>query len=258
MTEVLNVYKPIGLTTFGLIQRLRQVYPQYAQATLGFAGRLDPMAEGVVLILVGEENNHREKYLGLDKEYVFEVLFGFATDTFDALGLISEIKDFESERLSNIKKVLRKYQGEFVQVFPPYSSKHVEGKALFQWAAEGRLHEIRMPQAQRTVHSLELLTTSSIEKAVLRARIETNISKVKGLFRQKEIIANWKEVLQKESRENYTIAHVGAVVSSGTYIRSLAQEIGKEMGSAALALSIKRTRVGEYREKDSLRLPEET
>ena len=84
---MLNVYKNIGETPLECLNRLRGQYPEYKDVPLSYAGRLDPMAEGVLLVLVGEENKKREKYLSLDKEYTTDILFGFATDTYDVLGL---------------------------------------------------------------------------------------------------------------------------------------------------------------------------
>ncbi len=251
--HMVNLYKPIGPTTFRLIEKFRQVFPDYQGAVLGFAGRLDPIAEGVVLILVGEENKQRDKYLPLDKEYIFEILFGFATDTFDTLGLITDMGELPEDWQKKLQKLIPKYQGEILQKFPPYSSKHIKGKALFEWAAEGRLNEIEIPKVKRTIYDIQLLDIYQISEKGLKNRILENISKVEGLFRQEKITEQWRKILNNNSRSR-NIAKIKISASSGTYVRGIADDISKNLGSFAVALSIKRTRVGEYKIEDSIKI----
>jgi len=66
-----------------------------------YAGRLDPLAEGLLLVLTGEECKNKEKYLGLDKEYEVDVLFGFATDTYDILGKVLSAKNYSKSEIPN-------------------------------------------------------------------------------------------------------------------------------------------------------------
>lgn len=249
--SIINSYKPIGLTTYQLIQKIRKEYPEYKDKTLGFAGRLDPMAEGVVLILVDDENKKRKKYLGLDKEYIFEVMFGFSTDTYDTMGMVQSAGSLPEDWEKKLKSILKNYKGKIKQKFPPFSSKHIKGKALFQWATEGRLDEIEIPSVEREIYSVELTSTYTIKKSDFKKQITENISKVKGHFRQQEIIKNWKKVLAEDVRDEFFVAKVKILSSTGTYVRGLADEIGKKLGSGALALSIKRTRVGEFKEENS-------
>src|SRR5882724_588569 len=108
------IYKQKGETPLQALNRLRVEKPEYMEATLSYAGRLDPMAEGVMVVLVGDENKEREKYLGLDKVYVTEVLFGVSTDTADILGKIKKYKNKKIEKLQ-IKKLLQKSIGKFEQ-----------------------------------------------------------------------------------------------------------------------------------------------
>ena len=81
--EVLNLYKNLGETPLERLERLRTQKPLYEREVLSYAGRLDPMAEGVMLCLVGQANKRREQYLDLSKEYTIAVLFGVSTDTYD-------------------------------------------------------------------------------------------------------------------------------------------------------------------------------
>lgn len=113
---------------------------------LGYAGRLDPMAEGVLVVLVGDENKRREAYLSLNKEYIVEILFGFETDSYDMLGLAPSSLAGQEKNTD----VLKSYLGSFVDVhdqeYPPYSSKTVVGKPLFVWAREGNIGTIKIPR----------------------------------------------------------------------------------------------------------------
>ena len=90
MESVLNLYKERGETPLERIERFRKTHPEYRKLPMSYAGRLDPMAEGVLLVLVGEENRNRETHLSLTKKYEFDVLFGFATDTYDVLGVLTD------------------------------------------------------------------------------------------------------------------------------------------------------------------------
>jgi tRNA pseudouridine55 synthase len=113
MEKVLKLYKNLGETPLECLERFRVSNPEYANEKMTYAGRLDPMAEGLLIALVGEECKKKDEYLGLDKEYVFEVLFGFQSDTYDILGIpkIAEKKDFE----------IQSFVGKRVQEYPAYS-----------------------------------------------------------------------------------------------------------------------------------------
>ena len=85
--NIFNVFKPIGISPLDAIKTLKEKYPELKDEKMTYAGRLDPLAEGVLLILAGNAVHEKEKYLKLDKEYEGEILFGFTTDTYDILGL---------------------------------------------------------------------------------------------------------------------------------------------------------------------------
>jgi tRNA pseudouridine(55) synthase len=90
---VITIYKKKGETPYEALMRLRLARPEYAALPLSYAGRLDPMAEGVLIVLVGEENKYREKYLDLEKTYKVQILFGIGTDTYDVLGKVIDVKN---------------------------------------------------------------------------------------------------------------------------------------------------------------------
>jgi len=257
--KVINLYKPIGPTSLQWIKEYRKHHPRYKNITLGYGGRLDPMAEGILLVIIGDENKKRDKYLKLPKEYEFEILFGFATDTYDALGLIvdHEPDGFEIPPTRRVEEALREFEGKIMQKFPPYSSYTIKGKTLFTWAREGRLHEIEIPSKEREIYDIKLLKTYEIDKEKLLNTIIERVSKVTGPLRQKEIIKKWSEILgDYDTNHQFSVAKCYIACSSGTYVRGIAHELGKKLKTLALAFSIKRTKVGNYRIEDATHLPQ--
>jgi tRNA pseudouridine55 synthase len=248
-TEVLNLYKQLGETPLECIERFRAGHPEYAKANMTYLGRLDPMAEGLLLILVGNTRDKRS-YLDLDKEYEFEVLWGFETDTYDILGLVTGAGKMPQKLDMKMQKLIENISKKKTQEYPPYSSRTVGGKALHAWAREGKIDEIDIPTRQVRIFSLEHTNTRILKKEDLLSSIESRIRLVKGDFRQNEILETWKKAIELQAEMNhvheYLISGFRASVSSGTYIRSLSKEMGEMLGTVACAFSIKRTRVGEY------------
>ncbi len=233
-----TIYKNIGETPLEALERFRASRPELEAEPMTYAGRLDPMAEGQLLILIGEECKQKERYLGLDKEYEVEIVFGISTDTYDALG-IPKVSPRHVEVTPWGQGT--GYIGKFTQEYPPYSSKTVNGKQLHELARAGELPD-EMPTKDVEIYSLDVLNESTISSAELKSRIFSMIDKVTGDFRQEEIKKRWGEVLGM-SNDHYSMIKVRVYCSSGTYMRSLANRIGKDAGVGAFALSIKRTKV---------------
>lgn len=250
--KALNVYKYWGETPLMCLQRLQAAVPELAGEALTYAGRLDPLAEGVLLVLVGEEAKRKELYLGLRKSYRFDVLFGFTTDTYDIAGKLCEIKDERVPMISLMSEV-SKLESTFEQLYPPYSSKPVQGKPLFEWARENRLHEIEIPHHTVTVYRSLLRHSKTILGGELEKVVEQSIRSLRGDFRQEEILDCWRINLQGRRENLYDVSTLEVECSSGTYMRSLAHDLGKILGIPALALQIIRTSVGGYTLEKSLR-----
>jgi tRNA pseudouridine55 synthase len=108
------LYKEISETPLECVKRFVKSNPEFENIKMGYAGRLDPMAKGLLLILVGDENKNKIKYEKLDKEYVFEVLFGISTDSYDILGIpnqacFKEVPDnFDNQIIKNIQNFIGK------------------------------------------------------------------------------------------------------------------------------------------------------
>lgn len=249
---MIPVWKPQGWTPLFAVQEFKKKNPEFATKKVSYAGRLDPMAEGVLLLLVDEENKKRDKYLNLRKEYKTEVILGISTDSYDALGIIYSIKTGLASR-SAIETCLKSFLGKQMQEYPPYSSKTVNGKSLIWWTKNKRLSEIEIPKRQIEIYSVDLLSYEKINGMGLAKTAEEKIGKIKGNFRQKEILKSWKEFEKKYSKEGFMKIKIKVSASSGTYIRRLADDLGKKLSCGGFALSIKRTNVGDFLEKDCFR-----
>ncbi len=212
-----------------------------------YAGRLDPMAEGLLICLVGEECKNKDKYTGLDKEYEFEILVGFATDTHDILGLITEAEPQCRAIFSDLDKIIGRLIGVQDQVYPAYSSKTVDGKQLHTLARKGLITEESLPSRKIEIFSIEKLEERTISKAGLQNEIQKRIELVKGDFRQKEILDKWDSSLATSTQTDFQILKLKMHCSSGTYVRALVRDISKQIAVPMCVFSIKRTRVGEYR-----------
>ena len=252
---MIRIYKHVGETPLEALQRFRTKNPGYNDKRLSYAGRLDPMAEGELLVLEGEENDRRGEFLGLDKTYEFQILFGYATDSFDLLGLPQTDTDSTFKDKYNRKDKLKRrltvicedFKGSWSMRYPPYSSKTVgrEGKQtpLWQLARFSDLPD-NLPEKSVEIYDLELLEITGITAENLLAYIKTQVGKVNGDFRQEPILRAWDQALQKDER-NFPLITFSAFVSAGTYIRRLAHEMGKSVGIPACAFKIKRTKIGQ-------------
>ena len=252
------IYKNVGETPKEVIVRLKKENPEFEILPMTYAGRLDPMAEGLMVILSGESIFKKDEYLDFPKTYEFEIMWGFETDTADLLGKIKNETNTISEKsfdqptvlnrsknaknmipkISEIKKHLRRSIGKFEQLYPIYSSRPVGGKSLFEWAREGRISEV------------DILAVKFMDRKVVRAgetleKILEKIDLVKGDFRQEEIKKSWQKSMSRLNLDSWTVDKVEIEVSSGFYVRQFVTDLGRGLGTSALAYSIKRTKVGD-------------
>ena len=240
----LLLYKEVGETPLECIERARRANGIAENIPMTYAGRLDPMAEGVLLALVGEECKEKEKFLGFDKEYEIEVLFGVATDTLDVLGVIQRV----DADVAGGAKISERYVGTFSQKYPAFSSKTVAGKALHTHARENTLPKDgrEMPERDVKIYSIDFLGQREMVGADIAKQAIEKVSKVKGDFRQQEIIAGWQDFAVKNAAIRFSIIKIRVKCSTGTYMRVLAETIGKDAGTNAIAFSINRIAIGQY------------
>jgi tRNA pseudouridine(55) synthase len=258
MQKILNLYKEQGETPLERIERFRAQSPEYRDIPLSYAGRLDPMAEGVLLVVVGEENKQKEKYLSLEKEYIAEILFGFSTDTFDTLGVLSDAFTRASYRtvpFSLLEEYMHQMIGEQTQEYPPFSSKPLDGTPLFIKARKGEIAGKDFILPLHTIHIFDMgiigsrrITSEDLQEHILRT-----IGKVRGDFRQERICSLWEENLRLLYGLSFDLITVRIRASSGTYVRGIAHTLGQKIGIPALAFSILRRKVGRWSVKSSER-----
>ncbi len=236
------VYKKWGETPLECLERLRAEEHIPADVPMTYAGRLDPAAEGLLLILAGEECKKKDAYNGLTKTYAAEILFGISTDTYDLLGIpkLGTGKNAEHVFLNACSAFLETHLGKQMQKYPPYSSKTVDGKQLHTHAREG--NDIEMP-----AHEVELFEYSELKvgerlRDEILERVQNLTEIVTGDFRQKEILAAWNELAPKLP-EIFATVTVTLKVGSGFYIRQLAEDIGRALGGGACLYSLVRTKI---------------
>lgn len=243
MQKILLLNKKEGETPLQALENLRVKNKNLKNTKMTYAGRLDPMASGLMIVLLGEEVKAKEKYLNFDKEYNFEILFGFATDTYDILGKVSDFYfgNISKENLEKeIKNNLKNFKGKIIQKYPKYSSKNI--KSVLKGEEPGESNR------EVFIKKLNFIKTRKISKKNLLKNITKRINKVNGDFRQKEILKIWKNKLGTEKTpKHFFSATFVANVSSGTYIRTISNSLGEYIGIPALALYIDRVKVGKFK-----------
>ncbi len=208
---IINVYKPSGFTSFQVVSILKRILKV---KKIGHTGTLDPQAEGVLVICVGEATKVASIISKTKKVYDAEIIFGIETDTWDMEGRV-----LEERRCREIKKkiegVLPQFQGEIEQIPPMYSAISYKGERLYNLARKGKVVE-RKPRKIR-IYKLELLEYNEKEKPKIRLLIEC---------------------------------------SSGTYIRSLAHDIGVKVDCPATLSKLIRKMVGKFPVEESFSIEE--
>ncbi len=241
--DVYEIWKERAETLAVLLKRFKKENEIDENQPVTYAGRLDPMAEGIVVMLVGDAVYEKEKFSGLDKTYTFTILLGISTDTYDVLGTITnnQIPIIKRITKEDIEKVVEKIKTKQLP-YPLYSSKPVDGKPLFIHAREGNTPE-NIPLQRGKIREIDLEKIEQISLSEIATDIINDIKKVRGDFRQGEILESWKQLVAEHPDTQVTITTLEATVESGVYIRSIAHEIGKELGVGAIAYSIARSTV---------------
>jgi tRNA pseudouridine55 synthase len=244
LDQVLLIDKPAGMTSFGVVARVRRVMSQAARAQgwtgkrfkVGHTGTLDPFATGLMIILTGKETRNAGNYSKLDKVYEATIELGKTSTTGDQEGEITPViasaakqsseKSAGSRRVARddeVRRVLKSFTGKITQTPPIYSAIKINGVRAYKLArqlenkpaslrAERSNPEIKIPERKVTIYNLELL------------------------------------------EYNYPTLKIRAHVSSGTYIRTLAEDIGQTLGTGAYTVVLRRTKVGDFHIADAVAL----
>lgn len=242
MQNVIPYYKPLGLTPLQAIEKLKSERPELANVPITYAGRLDPMAEGLLILLAGDAVHSKQEFLDLPKTYEAKILLGFSSDTFDILGLASlQQNKLQHKNPQELITAVKNLVGTHNFSYPPYSSKTVDGKPLWLLTREGKISEADLPTREMTVLAAESIEVQDAPWQNIYSEITSSISLVNGDFRQSEILDCWDKInAATTSDKKFQVVYVKFTVSSGTYIRTLAHELG------GLLLHLKRTSISEY------------
>ena len=253
LKDIIPIWQPQGYSTNHLAKSIGDLYGIKATHT----GTLDPMAEGVVIVLTGETRLKRQELSSLLKGYEFDIVFGISTDSFDGMGLVTQDSvtqniDFLRKDLDidQVQEVCSSFIGSYEQTVPVFSAQLYKGKKLFEY---GHTQEnVPLPTKKGEIYKFDVL---SLEKVLLKDCIENIILKLKnieGNFRQEQIITQWKNLLQKTDGTKIYVykAKFYVETSRGLYVRSLSQDVCKKLNLVGFVSNLIRVKNGNYSKKD--------
>jgi tRNA pseudouridine55 synthase len=209
MNAVLIIDKPSGLTSHDVVARARRIL---GERSIGHLGTLDPMATGVLPLVIGSFTRLAQFYTHAEKTYEGIIRFGFSTDTYDAEGEPTSAPQPVALVPDQLHALAAKFQGIIEQIPPPFSAKKIRGVPAYKLARKHK--EVALKPVQVEIKEFEILSVEP-DRAHFRAR-----------------------------------------VSSGTYIRSVAHEMGQALGCGAHLESLRRTAVAEFTIADARTLEE--
>jgi tRNA pseudouridine55 synthase len=216
--------KPVGLGSTTAVSAVKRILREAGEprTRVGHGGTLDPLASGVLPIAIGEATKLAGRMLDATKAYDFAIRFGAETDTLDAEGQVVATSDARPA-LEQIDAVLARFTGTIEQVPPAFSALKVGGKAAYARARAGETPEMKARAV--TIHSLSI-----------------------RLPRESGGPASFKEQRDSRFRGNDELDEItlAATVSKGTYIRSLARDIARALGTVGHVAYLRRTRAGPF------------
>lgn len=212
MDGIIIINKTKGCTSHDIVYKIKKMLNK----KVGHTGTLDPMAEGVLPILIGKGTQLSKYLIKHDKKYIVELQLGIKTDTADSEGKIIEEKTVNKTKLSkeNITNVLQTFIGKQEQIPPIYSAIKVNGKKLYEYARKGQ--EVELKPRQIEIYDIKLIDYSMDEKQI---KFEVFCGK-------------------------------------GTYIRSLCEDIATKFETVGYMKSLKRTQVGNFKIDNSITIEE--
>lgn len=209
MDGVIVVDKPSGWTSHDVVNKMRRIAKT---KRVGHLGTLDPMATGVLPLVIGRATRLSQFYAKSEKVYDATIHFGYATDTYDAEGsAVTEEMPYEAER-ETIERLLASFRGVLEQTPPPISAKKIKGTPAYKLARKNI--EVELKPVEVSVYSLELLECAGAE---IRVRVHC---------------------------------------SGGTYLRSIAHDMGKLAGPGAFLSKLKRLMSGDFTIDEARTLPQ--
>lgn len=247
MDRPILIDKPLGATPLQALMLLRRVRGIPAAEKLAYAGRLDPLATGLLAVLHGAQLTHQEDYWYLPKQYEAEVLFGVSTDSYDLMGMpvCAPFVDHAPDRIS---AVIRGLVGKIDLSVPMFSSQRYQGVPLFSLARSLPDRPVMVPVRRMVISQIDIQNMFRVSSRDVLATVAERIGLVQGDFRQHDIIPAWKSVMPNDGE--CIGVRIDIHCGSGTYIRSLAHEIGRRLGNGAVLSNLRRTRIGPWRVTD--------
>jgi len=221
MDGVLVIDKPSGITSHDVVTRTRRILHE---RRIGHAGTLDPFATGVLVVVLGKATRLSQFLTGVDKEYEAIIRLGYSTDTGDRTGTpvpgpSTEVRNWTEQE---IEAALQSLRGDIDQVPPMYSAKKVDGKKLYELARRG--------------------------ETVERKPVRVCIYEFAAIRPEGQLI--------KDNLDGTFDFHARVSCSSGTYVRTLAEDFGKRLYVGAHLAELRRTRVGDFTLDQAITLDE--
>ena len=231
MLGLILIDKPAGVTSHDVVYRVRK---SLGTKKVGHAGTLDPLATGLLVVAVGAATRFL-RYLALDpKRYDFSVKFGEETDTYDKDGQVVAVRTVPEDLKAQIERLLPSFVGDIEQLPPMYSAVKKDGLPLYKYARKGQ--DVERAARTVTVHSLELLSPG----APVWPR---QPSKTTG---------------QESEAADRELLTFRCVCSTGTYVRSIAHDLGQAIGCGAHVVALDRTAVGRFHKERAVGLDDIT
>ena len=162
MNGIIIINKPKGCTSHDIVYKVKKMFNE----KVGHTGTLDPMAEGVLPILIGKGTLLSKYLINHDKKYIVKLKLGAKTDTADSEGKIIEEQQVNDELLNeeNIRQILKSFIGKQEQIPPIYSAIKVNGKKLYEYARKGQ--EVELKPRQIEIYDMKLIGYSVEEKQI--------------------------------------------------------------------------------------------
>ena len=230
---VLLLDKPYGWTSFSAVNKVRYLLSRklgVKKLKIGHAGTLDPLATGLLIICVGDYTKKIETFQVLEKEYTGVITFGATTASFDLEKAVDATFPVDHLTDALLQEATHQFVGDILQIPPVFSAVKVDGRRLYKNARTGE--EVELPERPVHIESFEVGPLRAVPEVVFQP--PADISK-KGASIM--LHPDYAEGRQVDFR---------VVCSKGTYIRSLAKDLGEAAGSGAYLSSLRRTRTGGF------------
>lgn len=248
---IIPAYKPLGASSHQLAKQIGEKLGEKATHT----GTLDPMAEGVLVVLTGEDRFQKTELANTEKKYRFSILFGIATDSHDLLGLptaVAKEKLDQTHLNERLTQSLAHMVGTTNQEQPVFSAGREGGKSFFDLGKQQQTPK-QTKVNTITIHDVTCTKVQAISKKEVLAYQKKAIGHVVGDFRQDDILTAWEEK-REELPETLYVADCVATVSKRTYIRGIVRDVAEKLEIPATTFSIIRTKNGSFKLEDCQRV----